>query len=126
MSFSTNDAIVVADATPANVTYSEQQKSGLSSVYSDRTRGLGVPRTLSISHQETGKGDAIRTRSLVKFADTQENPDMEGDRESATVYLVVDYPSRIFSTDHINHMVVQMKNFMISADFLAKLINREI
>lgn len=126
MGFSTNGAVVLADATPANVTYSEVSNTGSQCLYADRTRDIGVPRQLIISHQTVGSGPNARRRSMVKVTDFKENASLEGDVVEARVHMVVDIPQRIIDSADVNHMVVQLKNLIISTDFLAKLLNQEV
>lgn len=126
MSIGSNGSVVIADATPANVTYSEAQNTGTMAVYSDRTREIGVPRTLTISHQITGKTPATRQRSLVKLSNAIENPALEGDVETAALHVVFDFPHRIVEKSEISDMLVQMVNLLETANFVDKIANSEV
>lgn len=126
MSFSTNGQVVLADATPANVTYSETQNTGTQCIYADRTREIGVPRTLTISHQEVGTGTAKRLRSMVKLSDVKESPSLEGDVAELKAHLVVDCPQRIVTATDVGHVIAQLIDLMNNATFIAQLLNREV
>lgn len=126
MSFSTNGQVVVADATPTDVTYSEVQNTGTMCSYSDRSREIGVPRSLVISHQVTGSGDSARVRSMVKFIDTVENPSLEGDTEENRIHVVWDRPNRVVTKADITDLQTQLENLMGSTDFVDKIVNQEV
>lgn len=126
MSISTSGNVVVADATPENVTYSEVNNTGTMCVYSDRTREIGVPRTLTVSHQNVGSGDERRVRSLVKFTDCKENPSVEGDVVMGSIHLVFDTPQRIFEKADITDLQTQLVNLIGSANFVDKITNQEV
>jgi hypothetical protein len=125
MSFNTNGDVVVADAAAANVTYSLVDTTGTRSVYSDRSRGIGVPRTLEISHQETGAGDAARLRSLVKLTDCKENPSAEGDVVENRVHIVLDSSLRITEKADVTDLLKQLSNMINDASFVDKIMNKE-
>lgn len=126
MAISTNGNIVVADSTPANVTYSEVSNNGSSCTYSDRTREIGVPRSLFISHQKTGKGDTLRQRSMVKLVDNKENAAIEGDVVGLGVHIVYDIPMRIIEKADITDLQTQLVNLVTSANFVDKIVNSEV
>lgn len=126
MSISTNGNIIVADSTPANVTYSEVSNSGSVCTYSDRTREIGVPRSLVVSHQKSGKGDTLRQRSMVKFLDSVENAALEGDVVSGGVHIVYDFPLRVITKTEIEHLQAQLVSLITSANFIDKIINSEV
>lgn len=126
MSIGSNGDIVVADSTPANVTYSEVLNSGTSCVYSDRTREIGVPRSISISHQLVGKGETLRLRSMVKLQDSIENPTVEGDVVTGSVHIVYDIPQRVFAKADVTDLQTQLKNLISSVNFIDKILNQEV
>lgn len=126
MSIGSNGDIVVADSTPADVTYSEVLNSGTSCVYSDRTREIGVPRSISISHQTVGKGDALRLRSMVKLQDSIENSTVEGDVVTGSLHVVYDIPQRVYEKADVTNLQAQLVNLIGSTNFVDKILNQEV
>jgi hypothetical protein len=126
MSFSTNGQITIQDNTPADVVYSEVQNTGSQCVYADRTRDIGVPRQLIISHQLLGSGDAKRLRSLVKLTNSIENAALEGDVVEARCYIVCDTPLRVVDKATVTDMLTQLENFISSSGFVDQLMNQEV
>lgn len=126
MAISTNGTITVQDKTPADVNYSEVQNTGAQCVYADRTREIGVPRNLIISHQSIGSGDAARLRSMVKFTNNVENSALEGDIVEQRVHVVFDTPLRIITKSDVEDVMTQLTNLLGSTDFVDKILNKEV
>lgn len=126
MSFSTNGQIQVTDATPATVTYSEVSNTGSQCVYADRTREIGTPRSLIISHQNVGTGDAARLRSMVKFTNNVENSALEGDVVEGRIHVVFDTPLRVIDKDDVTDMLTQLIDLLDNATFVDQLMNSEV
>lgn len=125
MSLSTNGNITIQDSTPVDVVYSEVQNTGLQSTYSDRTREIGVPRRAIVSHNDSGTGDAKRLRSLAKLTNCKENPSLEGDVVEHSIYVVYDTPMRIVEVEDVEDIQTQLINWISSANFVQKILNRE-
>lgn len=126
MALSTNGNIVVADSTPADVTYSEVSNTGSACVYSDRTRDIGVPRSIFVSHQKTGKDTTLRQRSMVKLTDCIENAALEGDVVNGGVHIVYDFPLRVYTKADIVDIQTQLVNLITSDSFVDKILNSEV
>mgnify|MGYP003574335505 CR=1 FL=1 len=126
MSFSTNGSVVIADSTPADVTYSEVQNTGTSCTYSDRSREIGEPRKLIISHQTSGSGDDLKVRSLCKLTNAIENPSLEGDVVEHGIHIVFDTPQRVIAKADITDVLTQMINLVSDSSFVDKITNQEV
>lgn len=126
MSFSTNGQVEVQDITPATVTYSEVQNTGTQCIYADRTREIGIPRQLIVSHQKTGSGEAARLRSMVKFSNNVENSALEGDIVEHRVHLVIDSPLRVVDKDDVKDVIAQLIDFIGAATFVDQIMNQEV
>lgn len=127
MSFSTAGRISLSDNTPATVNYDQSQSFGSKAIYSDRSRDIGLPRTLEISHQDSGSGTLKRTRSMCRLNDIVENAQLEGDTEGASIYLVVDRGHRLIDKADLTHMVAQLISLLgTPSDFVDKIANKEV
>lgn len=126
MSFSTNGQVAVQDSVPATVTYSEVQNTGSQCIYADRTREVGVPRQLIISHQQVGAGEAARLRSMVKFSNSIENAALEGDVVEHRVHMVIDTPLRIVEKADVADVIAQLIDVMSDASFVDQILNSEV
>lgn len=126
MSFSTSGQVILQDSVPADVTYSEVKNSGDQCIYADRTREIGVPRQLIISHQEVGSGDNARLRSMVKLTNSVENSALEGDVVQHSIHIVLDTPHRIVEKSDVVDVLSQMVDFLSIATFVDQITNREV
>lgn len=126
MSFATNGQVVIQDSTPADVTYSEVQNTGAVCTYSDRSREIGEPRKLIISHQTSGSGDDLRVRSLVKLTNAIENPSLEGDVVEHGCHVVLDTPQRVVTKADITDVLTQMVNLVSGSTFVDQITNQEV
>jgi hypothetical protein len=126
MSFSTSGQVQVQDSTPATVTYSEVQNTGSQCIYADRTREIGVPRQLIISHQSVGSGDDSRLRSMVKFSNAIENSALEGDVVEHRIHVVFDTPNRVVEKTDVEDVLAQLTDLLSGGTFVDQLMNREV
>lgn len=126
MSFSTNGQITVADSSAAEVIYSEVQNTGSQCIYADRTREIGIPRQLIISHQLVGTGEAARVRSMVKFSNSVENSALEGDVAEHRIHLVLDTPGRLVQKTDVEDVLAQFIDFISGGTFIDQITNREV
>jgi hypothetical protein len=108
------------------VDYAEVQNTGSKCLYSDRSREIGVPRTLEIAHTNVGTNDAKRLRSLIKLSNTKENPSVEGDTVEQKVHIVIDTPLRIVEKADVDDLIDQLISFITSANFVDKVMNSEV
>jgi hypothetical protein len=126
MSFSSDGQVEVQDSTPATVTYSEVQNFGDRCIYADRTREIGVPRQLVISHQKVGSGSDARLRSMVKFSNNVENTSLEGDILEHRVHIVVDTPLRVVGKTDVEDVLAQLLDFLGNSTVVDQLMNQEV
>lgn len=126
MSFSTNGQVQLQDATPATVTYSEVQNTGSRCIYSDRTREIGEPRNLEISHQSVGSGDDARLRSMIKLSNCIENSALEGDVVEHRIHVVFDTPLRVVAKADVEDVLAQMVDFLSISGVVDQLMNQEV
>jgi hypothetical protein len=126
MSFSTAGDVTIADETPADVDYSEVQNTGSKCLYADRTRDIGTPRGLEISHQNVGTGDDARLRSMVKLSNSIENSALEGDVVEHRAHIVLDTPLRVVTKADVIDIVKQLTNFIDGATFVDQIMNKEV
>lgn len=124
MSFATNDQVIINDGT-GDVTYTKVASTGTSTTYSDRTREIGVPRQLMISHQQTGKAPNVKIGSMIKILDTVESAD-ETESEQEEVYIVCRRGIRLATKSQLVGMLIQIKNLVADPTALVdQLVNRE-
>lgn len=118
--------IVIADAATDNVTYSQISLENSKSIRTDAARELGTPRSLTISHQTTGKNLSAKDRHLVRFDLVEADTDISDGiaTVSSSVYLVIENPRRIITKEQTLDMVTQLVNFTTAAN-LAKIMNGE-
>lgn len=126
MSFSTSGQVQVQDSAPATVTYSEVQNTGSKCIYSDRTREVGVGRSLEVSHQTVGTGDAARLRSMVKFSNNVENTSLEGDVVEHRIHMVIDSPLRVIEKADVEDVLAQLIDFISTGTFVDQIMNQEV
>lgn len=111
--------IVVADATPANVTFSVTSVNGPKAVYSDASRNADKPRIATFSHQSAGSAVARRNRHLVRIDRTE--VDADGNVGVVSVYVVIDMSAKVVTTAQAYDTVVLVKNLLTEAN-VTKLI----
>lgn len=126
MSFSTNGQVQLQDSTPATVTYSLVDNYGSRCVYADRTREIGEPRRLEISHQMVGSGDDARLRSMVKLSNAIENPALEGDVVEHRIHVVFDTPLRVVAKADVEDVLAQMADFLAISGVVDQIMNQEV
>lgn len=76
---------------------------------------LATPTVLTLSHQEKGKGESMADRHLVRLDKTKSDTEVDGIATlSASVYLVIENPRRIFTTAEIESMLQKVSNFAVA------------
>lgn len=126
MSFSTNGQVQLTDSGAATVTYTEVRNTGDQCIYADRTREIGVPRQLIISHQTVGTGDAARLRSMIKLTNDVENSALEGDVVEHRIHVVFDSPLRVVAKTDIEDVLAQALDLLGTAGIVDQLMNQEV
>lgn len=123
MSFPTD--IALDDLTPTTFTYSQISLENSKSIRNDATRDLGTPRSLIISHSQTGSGMKATDRHLIRLNDVQEDTGSEDFATlSGSVYMVIEKPRRIITNADVSSMVEQLIDFLSAAN-LTKILNGE-
>lgn len=113
------------DATPAAVTFRAASSASGKTIYSDASRSILEPRTFTVAHTTTGKGSALRVRTLVRIDDTQ--VDTDGVTPAASsVYLVIDRPSVILNATDLNHSITLLKNALTAGNVTTLLAGQQL
>jgi hypothetical protein len=91
-------------------------------IRSNPSAPLGEPETLTISHSPRSGAVGAPLRHLVRLDLTKSN--VAGEKQTGSVYMVLEAPLTIITSAQLSDMVTQLKNFL-SAGNLTKLINNE-
>jgi len=126
MSFSTNGQVALTDSSAATVTYSEVQNSGSKCIYSDRTRDIGVGRSLEISHQQVGSGETARLRSMIKLSNNIENSALAGDVVEHRIHMVFDTPLRVCQKTDVEDVLAQFVDLLGTSGIVDQIMNQEV
>jgi hypothetical protein len=121
MSFPT--AITLAGDSSSSQTYDVQSIEGGKSIRGDATRGLALPRSMTISHATTAKGSQTSDRHLVRL-DLAVADATTGEKVNMSVQVVLELPRTVATVAQLKDMVTQIKNFLIDAN-ITKLLNGE-
>jgi hypothetical protein len=120
----TTDLTLTDGTTP--VTYSQISLENKKCIRQDATRPLGTPRTLTISHETTGKGMTAVDRHLVRLDLVEEDTGSDDIATvSASTYMVLHVPRRIVTTTMIKHMIDCLTAFMAVEANQDKVLNSE-
>jgi hypothetical protein len=115
MSFTSD--ITIVDASTNDAVYSTISMAESKSIRKDDTRELGTPRSLTISHQTTGKNMTAIDRHLVRLDLVEEDSGSDDIATlSGSVYVVIENPRRIVTKTMVKDMVVQLVNFLTDAN----------
>jgi hypothetical protein len=118
-----NNDIALA-GTSVTDTFSLQSITGGKSIRADAAAPVGVPRTLTISHQPVERSGGTADRHLVRidrtFAGVSPQPDVV-----ASVQLVIEVPRDVVVAADIQNLVDQMEAFTGAAGYVGKIINNE-
>lgn len=107
--------LVIADNTPANVTFRPASSAAGKTVYTDASRSILEPRTFTVSHQKVGKGANVRIRTLVRVDDTQ--VDTDGVTSAVdSAYFVIDRPGTIVTSADVKHSIALVKNVLTAGN----------
>lgn len=107
--------LVIADNTPANVTFRPASSAAGKTVYTDASRSILEPRTFTVSHQKVGKGANVRIRTLVRVDDTQ--VDVDGVTAAVdSAYFVIDRPGSIVTAADVKHSIALVKNVLTAGN----------
>lgn len=118
MSFS--DDVVIADSVPTNITYSLISLKDSESLR--RSGSLALPKTLRIAHTLAKSPSGI-DRHLAQLMRSEEDA-LTGEVHTGGVHVVITAPRKGVTDAQIQDMVVQLKNFLSSAN-VTKLLNGE-
>jgi hypothetical protein len=119
-----NNDIALA-GTSVTDTFSLQSVVGGKSIRSDAAATIGVPRSLTISHQEVTRSYGKADRHLVRL-DRDFEAAMAGDPNvQASVQLVIEVPRNDVTVAQIQSLVDQMEAFTGTAGYLGKILNNE-
>lgn len=111
------------NSVPAAVTYSFISSAGGKTVRKDSTRPLEEPCVMTISHEVAGKGSGAVDRHLVRFDITE--LDTDGVTTAVgSVHCVLTVPRKIITAAIIQDLVVQLKNYLVTAN-VTKILNGE-
>lgn len=117
--------LTIADATPTNQTFRLAATTQGKTVYSDSGTTIMEPRLLTIAHTLSGKNEKRRVRSLVRFDVTK--VDTDGiTSDTASVYLVMDRPSRIVESSDVSHLIAMLKNVLTSGNVTTLLAGQQL
>jgi hypothetical protein len=106
-------------------TFALQSIQGGKSIRADAAATPGIPRTVTISHQEVSRSGGPADRHLVRL-DRSFSPAEEGDPiQVASVQLVIEVPRSAVNAAAVQNMVDQLEAFLGTAGYLTKLLNSE-
>lgn len=117
--------IVVADATPADQTFRFSTSAAGKAVYTDGSRSIMEPRSLTIAHSKSGKGSSVRIRTLVRFDDTETDADNVS-QYSGSVYLVIDRPGVVMTAADLTHCITMLKNLLTPGNITTLLAGQQL
>lgn len=124
MAFSSD--ITLVDDASADVVYSQISLEKGKSIRQDSTRDLGTPRSLTISHQQSGTGMKATDRHLVRLDLVEEDTGSDVIATvSGSVYTVLECPRRIVTAAMIKDMLTQLTGFLAVEANVDKLLNSE-
>lgn len=118
--------ITLTDKSTVAVTYSQISLVDSKSVRKAAASGAATPKTLIISHTESGKGLSAVDRRLIRINDTyQASTDGSVETQTGSVYLVIEKPRNIVTDAHVNSMLDRLVEFISSTGNRAKILNGE-
>lgn len=88
------------------------------------SRGVNFPKSLTISHAESGSATSKTNRSLVRLNDTREDALSGKGVSTGSVYVVIEKPQRVITDEIIQNMVKEIIAFLTPAN-VTKLLNGE-
>lgn len=111
MSFSTDITLTDDSAGTSNLgTISVQDSKHIW-----RMPPLATPEIFTVSHNTNGKGESLSDRHLVRMDKTKEDAEVDGIATlSASVYLVIDKPRRVFTDAEVTLMIEKLVNFAVA------------
>lgn len=117
--------LTIADAAATNVVFRPTSVASGKTIYSDASRGVLEPRTLTVAHQKSGSKDAVRIRTLVRVDDTQTNTDGT-DTAALSAYLVIDRPGKVVSAGDIKNAIALVKNLLTAANIDTLIVGQQL
>jgi hypothetical protein len=115
---------LIGDAA-SSTTYSLRSITDGKAVRGDATAGLSQPKQLTISHSEVSRSTGVADRHLIRL-DRVETRVIDSIDVAASVYLVVESPrDNTVTAAQIKDMITQLKNFLITATYVDKMLNGE-
>jgi len=118
--------ITLTDGSAGTSTVSTISVNESKSIRRDPSAGMATPLSLTISHQVNGKNLKAMDRHLIRLDNVKEDTGSEDLAViSASVYMVVEAPRRIFSEADLLSMAEKVSSFVTESGNFAKIMNGE-
>lgn len=116
--------IAIDDATPTEVNFNFISNVGSKTIRKDPARDVDSPRVMTISHEVSGKGSSAVDRHLLRFDQTEVDPNDDSSIATASAHVVLTMPRKNITNAMMLDLAAFITNYLVEAN-IEKLLNGE-